>query len=135
MAPVDLSALKIKVPKESFATNYIFTYNTIMNSPILWQMTFTTNTQISQGIPQIGGKSYMLVYFPTVVNGINCFANDFGSGKANFAKMDSFNIANMPSIEVYLIYGVQSSGTPGLFYIRNYGSALSTGTTFEFYLP
>jgi hypothetical protein len=66
-------------------------------------MEFTTKSTISAGIPQIGGKSYILVYFPTVVNGVNCLANDFGSGVTNSGQLDCFNMNNMPSIQAYII--------------------------------
>ena len=135
VAPVFLSTVLVKVPQEPFASANIFTYNTIMNSPIILQMSFTTLTSLSSGVPQIGGKTYMLIYFPTVVNSVNCFADDFGSGISNLLQLNSFNMNNMNNLETILIYGDPSTGVPGVIYVLNYANPLSSSSSFEFYIP
>lgn len=132
---VALSTEHVKVPMEPTATHYIFTYNTLMNSPILLEITFTISTSMLKGIPEPKGTTYILFFFPTVVNSLFCFLDDFGSGKSNNGLVNCFDLTNMPSLYIYLISGNQLISTPGIFYIQNYNTDLTTGSTFKFYLP
>ena len=130
-----LGISKIKNPKEAFAEASIFTYNVLMDSEIIFEFEFLTNTDVTKGIPQSGGKSYILIYFPTVVNGTDCFSDDIGSGLADEELMDCFNLANLDNLYTHLILGDQSGSTAGLFYINNYTNDLTSGTKNQFYLP
>ncbi|CAG9328029.1 unnamed protein product [Blepharisma stoltei] len=128
------STIYIKVPLEQFATDYVFTFSNIKNTHILLEVDFSCTNSYTKGVPQPTGRSYLIVRYPTKVNGNTILQDDFGRGFSDKKQIPCFPLTSFTAEDCYLIWGSGSSSVDGKLYINNYTPALSTSSQ-SFYIP